>query len=245
LFATAVIEDGDCAFQLLLDLDFLPTPTALAAAKQRALHGDPLKHDLLARIDALQQSPASCVRARAARFPNHGAAATLNYLVIQLKRGLRDQRPVVFTGNWIYGGCPAKDMSCVFRRETVCNVSIRSESPGAEHEERDWALQSHGVHEQMAGRGRGGVYHERMPEIDPDFVLPVYKGQGKGVFWYNSIFTGYMFRLLPAVEEHVEREIAHLGLAEAPFVGVQVCFHGCVWSCAAPCVRGSGWLKPR
>ena len=83
-------------------------------------------------------------------------------------------------------------------------------------------LQSFGSHEQLSGPGRGGVYPERIPEVDPDFVLPVYKAQGKGVFWYNSVITGYMFRLVPALAERVELEMARLGLVDVPFVGAQV-----------------------
>ena len=55
-------------------------------------------------------------------------------------------------------------------------------------------LKSFGSHEQLSGAGRGGVYPERIPEVDPDFVLPIYKAQGKGIFWYNSVIMGYIVR---------------------------------------------------
>jgi hypothetical protein len=216
----AVAEDGDCSFQLMVDREYLPTPPVLHAARQRGSLTDPLTADLEARVRALQHTPEACVRGRKAHFPNHGAAATINYLVIQLKRALRDQRPVKFTGKWIYAGCPAQDVSCIFVPETVCNFSSLAHQ---DEEPRDWALQSHGVYETLGGHGRGGVYPERIPEVDPDFVLPLYKAEGKGVFWYNSVMTGLVFRLLPAMSERVEEEIRHLGLHKASYIGVQVC----------------------
>jgi len=226
--ANTVAEDGDCSFELMKDREYLPTQAVLAAGRERARHGDVLTADLLQRITALQQTPTACSRARAAHFPNHGAAATMNYLVIQLKRGLRDQRPIAFTGSWIYGGCPAQDFSCLFLAETACNVSIASTAGngGAVHdsdsETRDWALQSHGIHERLGGQGRGGVYPERLQEVDPDFVLPLYRAEGKGIFWYNSVVTGYMFRLLPLIAQQVQDQLHSLGLANTSFVGVQV-----------------------
>jgi hypothetical protein len=61
-----------------------------------------------------------------------------------------------------------------------------------------------------------------MQEVDPDFVLPLYKAEGKGVFWYNSIFTGYVFRLTLTLAARVDEEMQHLGLTSSPFVGVQI-----------------------
>ena len=120
----------------------------------------------------------------------------------------------MFTGKWIYAGCAAQDISCIFLSEGVCNVStvgVDREREREETEARDWAYQSHGVHEALSGQGRGGVYPERMQEIDPDFVLPLYKAEGKGVFWYNSIFTGYVFRLAEPLAARVDEEMQHLG----------------------------------
>jgi len=120
----------------------------------------------------------------------------------------------VFTGKWIYAGCAAQDISCIFLSEGVCNVStvgVDREREREETEARDWAYHSHGVHEALGGQGRGGVYPERMQEIDPDFVLPLYKAEGKGVFWYNSIFTGYVFRLAEPLAARVDEEMQHLG----------------------------------
>lgn len=221
----AVHRDGDCAFKLMEHREYLPSPHVLAASRTRAQDADPLTADLLARITALQHSPESCARAREAHFPNHGAAATMNYLIIQLKRGLRDQRPVIFSGTWIYAGCVAQDMSCIFLRETVCNASLPVHScHGTDTRSHDWALQSHGVNEALGGSEHGGAYPQRVPEVDPDFVLPVYQAEGKGVFWYNSVITGYLFRLTPALSRRVEEEVHLLGLVHVPFIGVQVRF---------------------
>jgi hypothetical protein len=214
-----VAHDGDCSFQLMVDREYLPAQPVLDEARQRGSLADPLTADLEARIRALQQTPEACVRGRKAHFPNHGAAATMNYFIIQLKRALRDQRPVKFTGTWIYAGCPLQDVSCIFLPETVCNISSFAQE---DEEARDWAFQSHGVYETLGGEGRGGVYPERIPETDPDFVLPLYKTEGKGVFWYNSVITGYVFRLVPEMSERVQEEIRHLGLDKASYVGVQV-----------------------
>jgi hypothetical protein len=221
----SLYEDGDCSFQLMVDRDYIPAERVLAAARSRGLQGDALASDLVSRISVLQNTPEGCSRARRAYFPNHGAAGTMIYLVLQLKRGLRDQRPVVFTGKWIYAGCPTQDISCVFLSESVCNFSDIRVDPERESEEmeaRDWAYQSHGVHEALGGQGRGGVYPERMQEVDPDFVLPLYKAEGKGMFWYNSIFTGYVFRLVLTLAARVDEEMQHLGLASSPFVGVHI-----------------------
>ena len=126
-------------------------------------------------------------------------------------------------------------MSCVFRRESVCNASsdlanahnrlAPGEADGDREDrdqERDWALQSYGVSEHLSGEGRGGMYPDRMQEVDADFVLPIYQAEGKGIFWYNSVVTGYMFRLLPELEGQVSEELEYLGLKDTPFIGVQI-----------------------
>ena len=68
----------------MVDQEYMPRQVVLAAARTRALQGDALSSDLVSRIAALQEAPESCSRARRAHFPNHGAAATMNYLVIQV-----------------------------------------------------------------------------------------------------------------------------------------------------------------
>ena len=219
----SVARDGDCRIDIMREREYLPSLAVIAAARARAERGDPLTADLEARLRALQETPTACSRARLARFPNHGAAASMNYLVIQLKRGLRDQRPVVFTGHWIYAGCVSQDLSCLFVPSSVCNTTGATAGAwSADGGERDWSIQSHGIHEVLGGTERGGSYPERQQEVDPAFVLPVYEAEGRGVFWYNSVVTGYALRLQPVVAAHVQRVASRLGLARQRYIGVQI-----------------------
>ncbi|KAJ1475578.1 hypothetical protein T484DRAFT_1967847 [Baffinella frigidus] len=158
--------------------------------------------DLRNRLHALQFDPRSCGRAAIGHFPNHGAAATLNYLVIQLKRGLRDMRPVVLQGPWIYAGCEAGDLSCVFLPTSVCDTSNITLGPD--------------------GAPEAPVYPGRVEEQDPGYVPLIYATEGKSLLWFTSILTGSIFRPKPAYQARVAHEIEKLGLSVEPFIGMQV-----------------------
>lgn len=130
------------------------------------------------------------IRSRAARFPNHGAAASINYLIIQLKRGFRDNRPVVFegiciinsycricdlphpvlfSGQWIYAGCPARDFTCILEPSTSCTTTPNISRSLKNKEHR------FGYGQEATFEGLGSAYPYRLEEIDPEYVPPVYE----------------------------------------------------------------------
>ena len=155
--------------------EFLPSalrPTGAALEPfAHASRADWATQDLRGRLEALQFEPRGCARAAAAPFPNHGAAATVHYLAVQLKRGLRDSRPVVFHGPWIYAGCPSADLACVLRPLSACSLHNASRPVG----------------------GAGGAeaeavvgYSRREEEVEPAWLPPLYAAEGKSLLWYWS-----------------------------------------------------------
>ena len=44
-----------------------------------------------------------------------------NFHSIALQRALRDGRPIAFVGEWVYGGCEARDFSCALEPLSPCN----------------------------------------------------------------------------------------------------------------------------
>ena len=220
----SVDEWGDCKADITLTSSYLPSPQGptylsfwlrrltlsfivLQYAKAEASAGDELAEHLRHSLHSLQFSRQNCARARPARYPNHGAAATFNYIVIQLIRGLQEQRPVVLQGKWIYGGCAEGDLSCVLDPFTVCETGAS-------------AVGGYSMGPDMSGKS-GGAYPQRLEEADPNYVPPIYAREGKGNFWFVSILTGFVLNVRPRVSQRVEEELQRLGLSSS-FVGVQV-----------------------
>ncbi|EKX54513.1 hypothetical protein GUITHDRAFT_132225 [Guillardia theta CCMP2712] len=203
----SVDEWGDCKADITSTSSYLPSPQVLQYAKAEASAGDELAAHLQHSLHSLQFSRQNCDRARPARYPNHGAAATFNYLVIQLIRGLQEQRPVVLQGKWIYGGCAEGDLSCVLDPFTVCETGAS-------------AVGGYSMGPDMSGK-YGGAYPQRLEEADPNYVPPIYAREGKGNFWFVSILTGFVLNVRPRVSQRVEEELQRLGLSSS-FVGVQI-----------------------
>jgi hypothetical protein len=158
--------------------EFLPAALRPTGAAAHAARADWATVDLRARLDALQLEPRGCVRAAAAPFPNHGAAATVHYLAVQLKRGLRDARPVVFHGPWIYAGCPSADLACVLRPLSACSLHNASRPAGG-----------------AAGAEAEAVvgYSRREEEVEPAWLPPLYAAEGKSLLW-SALFPSFTRR---------------------------------------------------
>ena len=66
------------------------------------------------------------------------------------------------------------------------------------------------------------AYPHRIEEVDPWYVLPVYRVEGKGVLWYTSMVTGFLFKPIQPLRKAVHAVLESLSLLEQPFIGVQV-----------------------
>lgn len=62
-----------------------------------------------------------CEDVKAAGFSNYGLGSTLHYLIVQLHRAAARNERISFIGEWVYGGCEAKDFSCAFEPWSPCS----------------------------------------------------------------------------------------------------------------------------
>ena len=211
------------------ELQFLPTSAEIACQRIFGGKEDWATSDLMRRLEILQHHPSGCRRARRARFPNHGAAATMHYLIIQLKRGFREGRPISFQGQWIYSACPGGNVSCIFQSETSCPIPDWVE-------ERQANTEVFAIGEEQADH-LSSYDLERKEELDPHYLPPMYQVEGKTVFWYNSMFSGFLFKLTKSLETAVFRTQSALGLISGEkYVGVQI-RRGDACGQTRPCVQ--------
>ncbi len=81
----------------------------------------------------------------------------------------------------------------------------------------------HGVgYAEELWQGPRSEYPYRSEEVDPWYVPPLYRVEGKGVLWYNGVVTGFLFKPIASLREIVDRTLHSLGLLDTPFIGVQV-----------------------
>ncbi len=127
------------------------------------------------------QSATDCSQVAAAGFMNYGLGSTMHYLIVQLQRALRDSRPIAFVGEWVYGGCEARDFSCALEPVSACNKTgvATLDYPRMEAEQFPWEV-GPALTPCMRGRGGGwggaaessGTWEERSEKQADGVVRP-------------------------------------------------------------------------
>jgi hypothetical protein len=147
------------------------------------------------------QDTDECEAVAAAGFMNYGLGSTVLYLVLQLQRAIRDRRPIAFVGEWVYGGCEARDFSCALEPLSRCNLTgIPSlVYPRMEAEQLPWDIggEFSKCSEWGGRRGRGGG--DALEEAGRGGEgerggLAEFAGGRNSLFHFVSTLSGFIFR---------------------------------------------------
>ena len=152
----------------------LASPLAAFRREGPGFNAHSCEGELFARLSRMQAT-ADCAQVAAAGFMNYGLGSTMHYLMLQLQRALRDARPIAFVGEWVYGGCAARDFSCALDPISPCNkTGVPSlDYPRMTSEEFPWDTGQEHASCAAAARARG---------------------RGNALFRYVSTLAGFVFR---------------------------------------------------
>ena len=137
-----------------------------------------------------------CEETVAAGFMNYGLGSTFHYLIMQMQRAARDRKPIAFSGEWVYGGCPARDFTCAFDPVSHCNRS------GA-------AL----TYPRMVA--------EPLPWVMEEGYAACAQGRINALFHFISTLAGFLFRPNADMRRAAREAGVRMGLPER-YLGVHV-----------------------
>jgi len=177
------------------------------------------------------QSATDCTQVAAAGFMNYGLGSTMHYLILQQQRALRDSRPIAFVGEWVYGGCEARDFSCALEPVSVCNKTgvATLDYPRMEAEQFPWEV-GPALTPCMQGRGGGWggaaesseEWEERSGE-QAEAAVKSNRGprgstsggiDGNALFHFVSTLAGFIFRANASMRSAADEARRRIGLPE-------------------------------
>ena len=149
------------------------------------------------------QSTTDCSQVAAAGFMNYGLGSTMHYLILQLQRALRDNRPIAFVGEWVYAGCEARDFSCALEPISPCNKTgvPKLDYPRMEAEELPWDMGDFSSCTEWGGRAPGDAAAGKAESRN-------------GLFHFVSTLAGFLFRANAEMRRAAEAARVRIGLPE-------------------------------
>ncbi|KAJ1486737.1 hypothetical protein T484DRAFT_1788757 [Baffinella frigidus] len=146
-------------------------------------------------ITERQRDP-ECVETVAAGFMNYGLGSTFHYLIMQMQRAARDRKPIAFSGEWVYGGCEARDFTCAFDPVSHCNrTGAPLAYPRMEAQQHPWGM-------------------------DENYAACA-QGRSNALFHYISTLAGFLFRPNASMRRAAQEARVRIGLPEQ-YLGVHV-----------------------